>query len=135
MTCIARRGFHNFSAGLDAKGRLVAFRDHFVTFGVGDKFNDSATVAPLEFPARFVDNLEFGMTGMPLGQPTGPHARAGQQMVLRTRSRASSTKWRTPRSRTPSSFQLDLLGDPRSIPTPPGPFGPAPPYDTAACAE
>jgi len=30
----------------------------------------------------------------------------------------------------PFDFQLSILGEPRSIPTPTGPFGPMPPYDT-----
>ena len=30
-------GFHNFRAALDDNGKLVAFRDHFVTYGQGDK--------------------------------------------------------------------------------------------------
>ena len=57
-------GFHNFSAGVDAQGKLVAFRDHFVTFGIGDKFNDSATFAPTEsaIPEIAVAHVSVGAT-------------------------------------------------------------------------
>ncbi|MDB6046077.1 MAG: aldehyde oxidase and xanthine dehydrogenase molybdopterin binding protein [Gammaproteobacteria bacterium] len=122
-------GFHHFSAGLDAKGKLVAFRDHFVTFGIGEKFNDSATFAPNEFPARFVENLELGMTGMPLGQPTGP-MRAPGSNGLAFAFQGFLDEVAHAAKQDPIQFQLDLLGEPRAIPTPPGPFGPAPPYDT-----
>lgn len=65
-------GFHHFTAGLDAHGRLIAFRDHFVTFGQGGRVADSAGMSADEFPARFVPNLEYGMSLIELGVPTGP---------------------------------------------------------------
>src|ERR1041385_7169949 len=53
-------GFHHFKAGLDAQGKLVAFRDHFVTFSNSGKPAGSATIGPNEFPAGFVPNLDLG---------------------------------------------------------------------------
>ncbi len=64
-------GFHKFSAGLDANGALVAFADHFATFGEGERFASSADLGPTEFPARFVPSLSLGVSVMPLGVPTG----------------------------------------------------------------
>jgi isoquinoline 1-oxidoreductase beta subunit len=122
-------GFHHFSAGLDAQGKLVAFRDHLVTFGIGDQFNDSATFAPLEFPARFVDNLELGMTGIPFGQPTGP-MRAPRSNGLAFAFQGFLDEVAHAAQQDPIQFQLKLLGEPRTIPMPAGSFGPAPPYDT-----
>jgi isoquinoline 1-oxidoreductase beta subunit len=122
-------GFHNFSAGVDAQGKLVAFRDHFVTFGVGDKFNDSATFSPTEFPARFVPNLELAMSSMPFAQPTGP-MRAPGSNGLAYAFQGFLDEVAFAAKQDPIQFQLDILGEPRSIPTPTGPFGPMPPYDT-----
>ena len=64
-------GYHFFSGALDATGHLAGFRDHFVTFGVGDKFAPSADLSATEFPARFVPHLALDVSVMPLGIPTG----------------------------------------------------------------
>jgi isoquinoline 1-oxidoreductase beta subunit len=122
-------GFHNFSAGVDAQGKLVTFRDHFVTFGIGDKFNDSATFSPTEFPARFVPNLELAMSSMPFAQPTGP-MRAPGSNGLAYAFQGFLDEVAFAAKRDPLDFQLEILGEARSIPTPTGPFGPMPPYDT-----
>ncbi|HEX3868319.1 MAG TPA: molybdopterin cofactor-binding domain-containing protein, partial [Gemmatimonadaceae bacterium] len=61
-------GFHFFSGGVDASGKLVAWRDHFVTFDGAS----SATMGATEFPAHFVANYSLESSGMPLGIPTGP---------------------------------------------------------------
>ena len=55
-------GFHFLKGGLDATGKLIALSDHFVTFGHGDRIADSAAMEPNEFPARLVDNLDYGMS-------------------------------------------------------------------------
>ncbi len=65
-------GFHFFKAGLDGAGKLQAFKDHFISFGEGGKAASSADMGANEFPAKFVGNLELGMSLMPLGVPTGP---------------------------------------------------------------
>ena len=64
-------GYHHFRAGLDADGRAVAWKNHFVSFGAEGRFATAAGVSPAEFPARFIRDFELGASLLPFGVPTG----------------------------------------------------------------
>jgi isoquinoline 1-oxidoreductase subunit beta len=60
-------------AGLDAKGSVVAWRQHFVTFGDGKRTPFDAGVDPQEFPAGYAPAYQLGMSSsIPLACKTGP---------------------------------------------------------------
>jgi isoquinoline 1-oxidoreductase beta subunit len=59
-------------AGLDSKGDVVAFSNHFVTFTRGGRLADSATMDANEFPTPLVPRLEYGQSTIAFGIPTGP---------------------------------------------------------------
>jgi isoquinoline 1-oxidoreductase beta subunit len=64
-------GFHRLTAGLDAQGGLTAWRNHFVTFGEGQKFARAANIGGTQFPFGAVENYAQDVSVMPLGVPTG----------------------------------------------------------------
>ena len=64
-------GWHRLQGGVNADGELVAWRNHFVSFGEGDRFASSAGLGDDEFPAGCVPHMEMGASLMPFGIPTG----------------------------------------------------------------
>jgi len=64
-------GFQYLKAGVDASGKIVAWRNHFVSWGDGDRPAPSSTMSPTEFPARYIPNYELHATNQPLWLKTG----------------------------------------------------------------
>ena len=64
-------GFHFLKGAVDAGGDIVAWHDHFVSYGQGGRFSSSASMRPQEFPQGFIPNFSLVTSRMPLGIPTG----------------------------------------------------------------
>lgn len=64
-------GFKVLKGGLDADGKIVAWSNHFITYGEGARYANSADMRPNEFPQRFVPNFGLYTSSMPLGIKTG----------------------------------------------------------------
>lgn len=52
-------GWHGFEAGLDEKSGIIAFTDHFVTFGKDGNAARFVNMPPTHFPAGLIPDLAF----------------------------------------------------------------------------
>jgi isoquinoline 1-oxidoreductase beta subunit len=106
--------WHNLTAGLDASGKVTAWKDHFVSFGEGDKFAPSCGFNATQFPCRALDNYRVDVSVMPLGMPTGPLRAPGNNafgFVLQS----FTDELAVAAGKDPVAFRRDLLGEPRLL--------------------
>ncbi|NJD05264.1 MAG: xanthine dehydrogenase family protein molybdopterin-binding subunit, partial [Methylococcaceae bacterium] len=116
-------GFHFLRGGLDAKGELIAWHNHFVTFanrvsqdgksilqpGAG------ASLAGDEFPGRWVANCLLEQTALECGIPMGPWRAPGSN-VFAWVFHSFIDELAHAAGRDPLEFRLDILGDKEIVP-------------------
>ncbi len=118
-------GFQYLKGGVDAQGNLVAWSNHFVTYGDkealannGTGIVSAAAMGATEFPQRFIPNYELKASVQPLGIRTGSLRAPGSnsfafviQSFIDEMAHAAG--------KDPVEFRMALL----STPPPPAPAG------------
>lgn len=114
-------GYQHMRGGLDANGKLVAWHDHFVSFGEGDKWLPSTNIGPTDFPGGFLENFAVEATLIPTKIPTGA-LRAPRSNSLAWVVHSFIDELAHAAGKDPVQFRLDLLGEPRIVGTGPGAY-------------
>ncbi len=111
-------GFHFIKAGLDASGKVVAWRNHFITFTAdGERATASSGMGASEFPARFIPNYALHTSMIPFGVPTGAMRAPGSNAIAFV-TQSFIDELAHAAKKDPLQFRLDMLAGPLVVPPP-----------------
>ena len=94
-------GFHYLKGGVDATGRVVAWRNHVILEGMGAG----------EFPARFIPNYSHETSALPHGIPTGALRAPGSNGIAFV-IQSFIDELANAAGKDPLQFRIDLMSQP-----------------------
>ena len=97
-------GFQFLKAGVDSSGKIIAWKNHFVTYADAQ----SATMGATEFPQRFIPNYQLGTSTQPLGLRTGALRAPGSNAIAFV-IHSFIDELAHAAGKDPLQFRLDLL--------------------------
>jgi isoquinoline 1-oxidoreductase beta subunit len=101
-------GFVGLKAGLDAQGKLVAWRHHLVTYGDGKQLAPGARISAGEFPSGLAPNYALYTSAIPLMLRTG-YLRAPGDNAYAFVAQSFLDELAAATGRDPLEFQLEIL--------------------------
>lgn len=108
-------GIHFLKGGIDAKGKVVAWKNHFFTFGEGGSPGSGGNLSGDEFPGRWIANYQADQTMFDTGWPMGPW-RAPGSCVFAWVIHSFIDELAHAAGRDPLELRLELLGDKDEMP-------------------
>jgi isoquinoline 1-oxidoreductase beta subunit len=114
-------GFQYLKAGLDASGKIVGWRDHFVGYGSGEEFASAGNISSDEFPARLISDFTLEYTLMPVWMKTGA-LRAPGSNVYAFVFQSFLDELANAAGKDPVEFRLQILNQMQMAATDKGPF-------------
>jgi len=124
-------GYQFLKAGLDSNGKIVAWQNHFVSYGEGDRFVASGAMGPTEFPQPFVEHYLLASSVQPFAARTGA-LRAPSSNAFAYVIHSFIDELAHAAGKDPVEFRMDILNTQKAAPAPPagggggrGGFGPS----------
>ncbi len=103
-------GTHGFKAGLDAKGKLTSWRQHFISFGDDQHLASGGGIAGDSYPASFPPAYALYTSAQPLMLRTGALRAPGDNAYCWV-AQSFLDEVACAAGRDPLEFQLDLLSN------------------------
>jgi isoquinoline 1-oxidoreductase beta subunit len=112
-------GYQFLKAGLDANGKIIAWQNHFVSYGEGDRFVSSGAMGPTEFPQPFIENYALHASVQPFAARTGA-LRAPSSNAFAFVIHSFIDELAHAAGKDPVEFRMEILNTKKAAPAPAG---------------